>query len=134
MPDVPLPGCRPEPLMSYLKTLGVFRLVAEQVDQTAALSWRSGVAHLTSRLDRDALTGFFLKDYRPTPTIAPWNGGSGFFDDGSADNTYNVASTPAKDFIAIEGHFGDVLTGPAASQVDLNLFSRVAVVPVKIHL
>ncbi len=31
MPDLPLPGCTPEPLMNYLKALGVFRLVAAPV-------------------------------------------------------------------------------------------------------
>ena len=34
-----LTGCTPEPLMNYLKTLGVFRLVAEQADP-ATFDWR----------------------------------------------------------------------------------------------
>ena len=41
--------------MSYLKALGVFRLVAEQADPEARLSWAGGVAHLDSRFDRDEL-------------------------------------------------------------------------------
>ena len=32
MPEIMLHGCTPEPLMSYLKALGILRLVAEQAD------------------------------------------------------------------------------------------------------
>ena len=39
MPDIALEGCRPQPLMSYLKALGVFRVVAEQADPEARLWW-----------------------------------------------------------------------------------------------
>ncbi len=81
--DLALLGCTPEPLMNYLKALGVFRLVAEQADPQAKLAWRGGVAHLQSTLDRDALTEFFTNQYRPTPILAPWNGGSGFYGGGS---------------------------------------------------
>ena len=76
---IALPGCTPEPLMGYLKALGVFRLGAEQVDPAAKLSWRGGVACLESTLDRDGLIEFFVKQYRPTPIVTPWNGGSGFY-------------------------------------------------------
>jgi CRISPR-associated protein Csx17 len=81
---LPLPGCTPEPLMSYLKALGVFRLVAEKPDPSARLSWQNGTACLHSSLDREALADFFLNTYRPTPILAPWNGGSGFYDGGTA--------------------------------------------------
>ena len=83
MPEIALKGCTPEPLMSYLKTLGVFRLVAEQADPDARLYWSDGVAHLTSRFDRDRLETFLLEGYRPTPITAPWNGGSGFYGGGA---------------------------------------------------
>jgi len=83
MTDLALLGCTPEPLMNYLKALGVFRLVAEQADPQARLSWRGGLAHLQSTLDRDALIEFFTNQYRPTPILAPWNGGSGFYGGGS---------------------------------------------------
>jgi CRISPR-associated protein Csx17 len=84
MNDIDLSGCTPEPLMGYLKALGVFRLVAEQADPTAAVSWRGGVCRLHTALDQDSLTGFFLGAYRPTPVLAPWNAGSGFYG-GSAE-------------------------------------------------
>ena len=64
--------------MSYLKALGVFRLVAEQADPAATLSWRGNVAHFEAKLSRDELITFFVEQYKPTPIVAPWNGGSGF--------------------------------------------------------
>jgi len=79
MLEVPLAGCTPEPLMSYLKALGTFRLVAEQLDPAARLSWRGGSAVLHTTAKREELVTFFLEKYRPTPIISPWNGGSGFF-------------------------------------------------------
>jgi CRISPR-associated protein Csx17 len=83
MTTLPLPGCTPEPLMSYLKALGVFRLVAEQADPDARLSWKGGLAALDSRLDREGVMKFLLEEYRPTPILAPWNGGSGFYGGGA---------------------------------------------------
>jgi len=77
--EVALPGCTPVPLAGYLKALGVLRLVAEQVDAEAKGCWRNDHFILASELDSDALQAFFLDKYRPTPVLAPWNGGSGFY-------------------------------------------------------
>jgi CRISPR-associated protein Csx17 len=77
--DVELPGCTPEPLMAYLKAIGILRLVCEQKDSAARGWWRNDVFWLRSTLDRDALVMFFLEEYKPTPIVAPWAGGSGFF-------------------------------------------------------
>lgn len=79
MHELILHGCTPEPLMSYLKALGILRLVAEQADPEARAAWRTGVFVLSSDLDEDALMKFFLEKYRPTPLLAPWNGGCGFY-------------------------------------------------------
>lgn len=77
--EIPLTGCRPGPLLSYLKSLGVLRLVSEQADPTARGWWKNGHFWLSTRLDEDQLVEFFLNDYKPTPIVAPWNGGSGFY-------------------------------------------------------
>jgi len=77
--EIALPGCTPTPLAHYLKALGVLRLVSEQVDAGARGWWQDDLFHLRSSLDVDGLMGFFLDDYRPTPLVAPWNGGSGFY-------------------------------------------------------
>lgn len=77
--DVVLRGCAPVPLAHYLKALGVLRIVAEQVDGAARGWWENDLFHLRSALDRDALSTFILEEYAPTPLVAPWNGGSGFY-------------------------------------------------------
>jgi CRISPR-associated protein Csx17 len=74
-----LAGCTPEPLMGYLKALGVLRLVAEQKDRNAQGYWRDGVFVLRSSLDQAAIVNFFRTEYSPTPIVAPWNAGSGFY-------------------------------------------------------
>lgn len=74
-----LPGCTPTPLASYLKALGILRLVAEQADPDVRGWWQDDCFHLRTRLDEAALQRFFLEDYRPSPIAAPWNGGSGFY-------------------------------------------------------
>lgn len=76
---VELRGCTPEPLMAYLKGLGILRLVSEQRDTGARGWWKGDVFLLRSCLDGDALVDFFLREYEPTPVVAPWAGGSGFF-------------------------------------------------------
>src|SRR5690554_4725509 len=79
MPQVELAGCTPEPLHSYLKALGVFRIVGEQLDPDAEGWWQGGVFHLRSRFGADELVEALFTQYTPTPIVAPWNGGSGFF-------------------------------------------------------
>ncbi|MBI3202961.1 MAG: type I-U CRISPR-associated protein Csx17 [Myxococcales bacterium] len=79
MPDHRLTGCRPVPLASYLKALAVLRLVGEQADRSARGFWDGDTFVLRTELDEEALIRFFLHEYEPTPIIAPWNGGSGFY-------------------------------------------------------
>lgn len=80
--ELKLDGCTPEPLMNYLKALGILRLLSEDAehgDATARGAWRDGVFVLQTRLGKDDLAQFFLNHYRPTPILAPWNGGCGFY-------------------------------------------------------
>jgi CRISPR-associated protein Csx17 len=87
--DLELPGCTPEPLMAYLKALGILRLISEQKDRQARGWWRNDVFWLSSPLlfkdatsdghKQQLLVRFFLEEYQPTPIVAPWAGGSGFF-------------------------------------------------------
>ena len=80
MKHLELSGCSPVPLAHYLKALGILRVVAEQVDAQAAGYWHRERFVLQSTLDNKAsLVDFFLNQYAPTPIVAPWNGGSGFF-------------------------------------------------------
>jgi CRISPR-associated protein Csx17 len=79
MPQLTLNGCTPVPLAHYLKALGILRLLSEQSDVTVTGSWRGDRLELNSSLGTDELVKFFSQSYRPTPVLAPWNGGSGFF-------------------------------------------------------
>ncbi|MCC5836078.1 MAG: type I-U CRISPR-associated protein Csx17 [Opitutales bacterium] len=78
MNSIPLPGCTPEPLMAYLKALGVFRLVSQQTDPSARAAWRGGQFVLTTKLNREELAAFFTENYAPSPIFSPWNGDGGF--------------------------------------------------------
>lgn len=78
--QIPLRGCAPEPLIHYLKALGVLRLVAEQLDPQARSAWHGDTFVLETTKSEEELVDFFLNHYRPTPIVAPWNGGSGFYD------------------------------------------------------
>jgi CRISPR-associated protein Csx17 len=72
-------GCSPAPLAHYLKALGILRLVSEQADTGARGWWQGERFRLATRLDRAAVLDFFVRTYEPTPLVAPWNKGSGFF-------------------------------------------------------
>ncbi len=91
---VRLEGCATTPLGSYLKGLGVLRLVGEQCDPDATGRWHGDRFELSTRLERDQIVRFFLEDYGPTPVVTPWNNGSGF-KPGSSD-------TAAKRLEAVE--------------------------------
>lgn len=101
MPELILHGCTPEPLMSYLKALGILRLIAEQADPEARGAWHAGVFMLSTQLDEDALITFFLEEYRPTPIVAPWAGGSGFF---GQDNRKAVDTIAASHAPRLQGY------------------------------
>ncbi len=85
--EIALAGCSPAPLANYLKALGVLRLIESPTSSVSGIAadpevrgwWENECFHLHTRLDYGALTRFFLRDYVPSPVIAPWNGGSGFY-------------------------------------------------------
>lgn len=94
--DLALAGCRVQPLGSYLKGLGVFRLVAEQVDKSATCRWVGETLHLRSELDAEALVAFLLERYEPSPVLAPWNSDAGF-KPGSSTNTKALVAIERSD-------------------------------------
>lgn len=89
MNDIELPGISPEPVSSYLKALGVLRLVSEQADCQARGWWQGGLFHLRTKLNVEGLKLFFLKDYSPSPVLNPWSKGSGFH---PKDNTESLTA------------------------------------------
>src|SRR6267142_2036159 len=74
-----LDGCAPTPLAHYLKAVGILRLVSEQADANARCWWQGESFRFASHLSEDDLMRFFLEQYSPTPFVAPWNGGTGFY-------------------------------------------------------
>ncbi len=97
-----LDGCAPTPLASYLKALGVLRLISSSANHVSGAAadpnargwWENERFHLRTTLSRDALQHFFLHDYAPSPIIAPWNGGSGFYPQDNKDGFDPLAADP----------------------------------------
>jgi CRISPR-associated protein Csx17 len=87
--EIILAGCTTTPLSGYLKALGIFRLIANHHDTQATAYWREESFVITSSLSAESLQSFLLEDYSPTPIIAPWNGGSGFF---ASDNQTGISA------------------------------------------
>lgn len=96
MATLPLAGCTPTPLAAYLKALGIFRVFSTQCpESTPRAYWQGNTFVLSSTLDRDAITAFFLNRYSPAPLVAPWNGGSGFFPKDNAAALEAIAASIA---------------------------------------
>lgn len=114
MPEVVLGGCRPEPLASYLKALGVLRLVAEQKDPEALGWWRDEQFVLASALSEEELVRFFAEEYRPTPVVAPWNKDSGFYRSGTVVEAIERSS---------DGRLADFREAISAARAVLKVFS-----------
>jgi CRISPR-associated protein Csx17 len=79
MKRITLTGCAPDVLIHYLKSLGVLRLVGEQFDERVRGTWQGSAFVIETESTKDELVDFFLHKYRPTPIVAPWNGGSSFY-------------------------------------------------------
>ena len=103
-----LGGCAPTPLASYLKAIGVLRLISsdanhvggQAADPKARGWWENERFRLKTALDRDALCRFFLEEYAPSPIVAPWNGASGFYPKDNKDGFGPLSSEiVAKRFI-----------------------------------
>lgn len=78
MNEIALAGCTATPLASYLKSLGVLRLLASRHPDIRGC-WHGDRFVLHTQLDERGVTDFFLNGYEPTPIVAPWNAGSGFY-------------------------------------------------------
>ena len=97
-----LEGCSPTPLASYLKALAVLRLLSSGANSVTGKPadpyvrgwWQGERFHMRTTLGHDGLMEFFLHDYAPSPVIAPWNGGSGFY---AKDNKDGIRPLEAED-------------------------------------
>jgi len=81
METLELEGCNYSTLAGYLKALGVFKVVTEQLDPDARLYWEGLTPYLSINEEhgKDEIIDFFLNQYQPIPIVIPWSG-SDFFD------------------------------------------------------
>lgn len=119
--EIALGGCTPAPLASYLKALAVLRLVSEQVDPGARGYWSLDTFVLVSSMGEEELQTFLLNDYRPTPIVAPWNGGSGFF---TGDQKSGIDAIRACSSARLEAYRDAVTTCEAEVSQRLGLHTK----------
>lgn len=79
-------GLRTNSLGHYLAGLGLHRVLAQQEDAAATLSWDDGYATIHTTIPD--LTEWLIHEYKPSPILSPWNGGSGY---GAKDKSPKVA-------------------------------------------
>jgi len=128
---VTLHGCTPTPLASYLKALGVIRLLSSGANNVAGEPADAGVRgwwegerfHLRTALGRDGVTEFFLRGYAPSPVIAPWQGGSGFY---VSDNKHGFRPLTAPTVAPRFKLFSAAIRIAADTLADLQLTTRPA--------
>ena len=98
---IPLAGCTPEPLMNYLKALGLLKIINQQdVSANVRASWENDVFTLTCDLSADELIPKVCQQYSPTPILSPWNGEGGFLADSGAtfDSIATIEKEPSARF------------------------------------
>jgi CRISPR-associated protein Csx17 len=113
-----LQGCRPRPLASYLKAIGILRILAEQRDPQAKGCWDGEAFILTTELDGNAAETFFCNEYAPTPIVAPWNGGSGFYLGDSTEGIDAIANSELKRLQEYRKVIEQIRSWPEMSGVD----------------
>lgn len=122
MPQVTLSACTATPFGSYLKALGVLRLAAEQADHDARGHWDRETFVIQSSLTDDDLATFFIEKYKPTPILAPWNGGSGFYAKDNRDGVNAILASTDERFAAYRKDiricqaFGEVVQGKGSDE------------------
>jgi CRISPR-associated protein Csx17 len=96
---ISLPGCTPAPLASYLKALGILRLLAQQCPESHPKGvWTGNTFTVVSNYDKTAVRDFFLNRYAPSSIVAPWNGGSGFYPKDNATALKAIGSSVTERF------------------------------------
>ena len=94
-----LAGCNPTPLASYLKGLGIVRVLSA-CDPTLQGAWMGQDLHLVSEKPTESLHRYLIDEYAPTPIVAPWNGGSGFYEKDNSSALLAIANSKTSRFAA----------------------------------
>ncbi len=89
-------GCTTETLLDYLKSLGVFKIISEQLDKDVTAYWNSGHLNIqTGKVDNNGLTNFLMHDYVPLPLVIPWSGSEFFNVDRSVQRVEQYKKPPS---------------------------------------
>lgn len=75
-------GCKTSPLSSYLKALGIMKIIGEQVDKNAKFFWTNEIFYIESRCSEEHILDFVMNKYSPSPIMDPWNNGSIIYETG----------------------------------------------------
>jgi len=89
-------------LAHYLKALGVLRLVGSQLDPGVRGYWRADEFWLVTTAEVGELVQFFTEAYAPTPLVAPWNGGSGFYTGDNQTARTAIETSPSERFASFK--------------------------------
>ena len=127
MTKITLRGCTSEPLLSYLSSLAVLRLVSQQKDSDARGWWENGIFHLDTKLDEDELVQFFMAEYAPTPIVAPWNGGSGFYEGDNTEGIDAIRSSASERFALYRQTLDRIFSFPEMPPVGLSIGKILAI-------
>jgi CRISPR-associated protein Csx17 len=123
---VGLKGCTIEPMGGYLKALAVLRLISEQADPSARGWWHGNTFRLESKFDEAGLVGFFLDEYRPTPIVAPWNGGSGFSEGDRTDGIDAILGSNSPRFSEYARTIREIRSWPEIGREEMTLAGMLA--------
>lgn len=67
-----LNGCLMTPMISYLKALGLLKVLSEK-DPSVAACWEDDAFVIYTEMPREDIVEFILKEYSPAPIISPWS-------------------------------------------------------------
>jgi len=122
-----LRGCTSEPLLSYLSSLGVLKLLSQQKDPDAKGWWENGIFQLDTKLDEDELVQFFMEEYAPTPIVAPWNGGSGFYEGDKTEGIDAIRNSTSGRFALYRRTLDRIFSFPEMPPVGLSIGNILAI-------
>lgn len=71
-----LDNCNLEPMSSYMKSLGIFRLLSEQKCEDIKGYWENNIFVLDANITKEEIIKFFLEGYAPSSVMSPWNRGN----------------------------------------------------------
>ena len=82
--------------------------------------WRGNTFVLNSDFDGEAIIEFFLTRYSPSPIVAPWNGGSGFYPKDNSAALKAIVASSSPSFVA----YRETITAARVALTSLGLSEK----------